>query len=112
MVDKGAAHGALRAWWFVRRPHVHGVKGVLRATGPGADASANVPSTRLCGRFCASSVIRWVRRAATAMDSAVSFRRRQPRRTHHMSHTAEPVLTLDQVRIHVSWSPEMRQVAQ
>ena len=31
-----AAHGALRAWWFVRRPHVHGVKGVLRATGPGA----------------------------------------------------------------------------
>lgn len=31
-----AAHGALRAWWFVRRPHVHGVKGVLRPTGPGA----------------------------------------------------------------------------
>jgi 8-oxo-dGTP pyrophosphatase MutT (NUDIX family) len=30
-----AAHGALRAWWFVRRPHVHGVKGILRATGPG-----------------------------------------------------------------------------
>jgi len=28
-----AAHGALRGWWFVRRPHVHGVKGVLRPVG-------------------------------------------------------------------------------
>jgi 8-oxo-dGTP pyrophosphatase MutT (NUDIX family) len=25
-----AAHAVLRVWWFVRRPHVHGVKAVLR----------------------------------------------------------------------------------
>jgi 8-oxo-dGTP diphosphatase len=25
-----AAHAGLRVWWFVRRPHVHGVKAVLR----------------------------------------------------------------------------------
>jgi 8-oxo-dGTP pyrophosphatase MutT (NUDIX family) len=35
-----AAHGALRVWWFVRRPHVHGVKGVLRPAGSGAAAGS------------------------------------------------------------------------
>src|SRR5688500_10229094 len=35
-----AAHAGLRAWWFVRRPHAHGVKCVLRA--PGGDGRANV----------------------------------------------------------------------
>ena len=34
-----AAHGALRAWWFVRRPHVHGVKAVLRPAGGAAQAA-------------------------------------------------------------------------
>jgi 8-oxo-dGTP pyrophosphatase MutT (NUDIX family) len=33
-----AAHGGLRAWWFLRRPHVHGVKCMLR---PG-DGSGDV----------------------------------------------------------------------
>jgi 8-oxo-dGTP pyrophosphatase MutT (NUDIX family) len=35
-----AAHAGLRVWWFVRRPHHHGVKCVLRA--PGADGRADV----------------------------------------------------------------------
>ncbi len=34
------AHAGLRAWWFVRRPHGHGVKCVLRA--PGGDGRADV----------------------------------------------------------------------
>jgi ADP-ribose pyrophosphatase YjhB (NUDIX family) len=32
-----AAHAVLRVWWFVRRPHVHGVKAVLRPAD-GSDA--------------------------------------------------------------------------